>query len=107
METPRSSGATSDHLVPPPSPYPSTVDPSPVDSNGTSGTEVGNARSPSTRSGADPTQIEDDAQVNQLSEDEASDIRSPDIDDITSPISQDGQAKVRRQLPLRGRRVCI
>ena len=39
METDRSSNA-SDHLQPPPSPYPSTVDPSPVDSNGTSGTEV-------------------------------------------------------------------
>lgn len=38
METPRSSN-TSDHLAPP-SPYPSTVDPSPVDSNGTVATEV-------------------------------------------------------------------
>ena len=37
MDIPRSSGA--DHLVPPPSPYPATVDPSPVDSNGTSATD--------------------------------------------------------------------
>ena len=36
----RSSGTTSDHLIPPPSPYPATVDPSPVDSNGTNATEV-------------------------------------------------------------------
>ncbi|KAF2476075.1 uncharacterized protein BDR25DRAFT_331654 [Lindgomyces ingoldianus] len=75
----RSSGTTSDHLVPPPSPYPSTVDPSPVDSNGTNATE-----------------IEDDAQVNQVSEDEMSDMRSPDMEDIASPASQasqDSQAK--------------
>jgi hypothetical protein len=38
MESPRSSN-TSDHLVPPPSPYPATVDPSPVDSNGTVNTD--------------------------------------------------------------------
>jgi hypothetical protein len=47
MHSQRSSGAHSDHLVPPPSPYPATVDPSPVDSNGTSATdhtEVRNAR---------------------------------------------------------------
>ncbi|KAF2115123.1 hypothetical protein BDV96DRAFT_576509 [Lophiotrema nucula] len=72
----RSSGATSDHLVPPPSPYPSTVDPSPVDSNGTNATE-----------------IEDDAQINQVSEDEHSDVKSPEADDIISPASQDSQAK--------------
>src|SRR5690242_21590724 len=39
MESQRSSGAHSDHLIPPPSPYPATVDPSPVDSNGTSATD--------------------------------------------------------------------
>ncbi|KAL5409894.1 hypothetical protein PMIN03_005726 [Paraphaeosphaeria minitans] len=73
----RSSNA--DHLQPPPSPYPSTVDPSPVDSNGTSGTE-----------------IEDDAQVSQPSDDEGSDIhiKSP-LDDIVSPVSIESQAKVR------------
>ncbi|KAL1612750.1 hypothetical protein SLS60_000979 [Paraconiothyrium brasiliense] len=87
METTRSSNA-SDHLQPPPSPYPSTVDPSPVDSNGTSGTE-----------------IEDDAQVNQPSDDEGSDIhiKSP-LDDIVSPVSFEGQAKPARldtSLPVR------
>lgn len=35
----RRSSTQSDHLVPPPSPYPATVDPSPVDSNGTSATD--------------------------------------------------------------------
>ncbi|KAH8630437.1 hypothetical protein IG631_15014 [Alternaria alternata] len=39
MDSPRSSGHTSDHLQPPPSPYPASVDPSPVDSNGTSHTD--------------------------------------------------------------------
>lgn len=96
METSRSSNA-SDHLQPPPSPYPSTVDPSPVDSNGTSGTEVRTARAPSVRpTSADPhMQIEDDAQVNQGSEDEGSDIniRSP-LDDIISPVSLESQTKV-------------
>jgi hypothetical protein len=37
MDSPRSSN-TSDHLAPP-SPYPATVDPSPVDSNGTCNTD--------------------------------------------------------------------
>ncbi|KAF7446870.1 hypothetical protein PtrSN002B_000863 [Pyrenophora tritici-repentis] len=75
----RSSGHTSDHLQPPPSPYPATVDPSPVDSNGTSHT--------------DHTEIEDDAQEDHPSEDGMSDIRSPATDDIVSPVSQDGQTK--------------
>lgn len=44
--------------------------------------------------GANVRQIEDDAQVNQVSEDELSDIRSPDMEDITSPASQGSQAKV-------------
>ncbi|KAF2681144.1 hypothetical protein K458DRAFT_489618 [Lentithecium fluviatile CBS 122367] len=75
------SSNTSDHLAPP-SPYPSTVDPSPVDSNGTVATE-----------------IEDDAQENHVSESEgesgdgSSDIKSPDHDDITSPLSLDSHAK--------------
>jgi len=75
----RSSGHTSDHLQPPPSPYPASVDPSPVDSNGTSHT--------------DHTEIEEDAQENHPSEDGMSDIRSPGTDDIVSPASQDGQTK--------------
>ncbi|ENI04154.1 hypothetical protein COCC4DRAFT_51451 [Bipolaris maydis ATCC 48331] len=64
----RSSGHASEHLQPPPSPYPATIDPSPVDSNGTSHT--------------DHTEIEDDAQENTPSEDGMSDIRSPVTDDI-------------------------
>lgn len=39
MDAQRSSGHASEHLQPPPSPYPATVDPSPVDSNGTSHTD--------------------------------------------------------------------
>lgn len=73
----RSSGATSDHLQPPPSPYPTHIDPSPVDSNGTNSTE-----------------IEDDAQENPPSEDEMSDARSPDMEDITSPSSQGSMGKL-------------
>ncbi|KAF1954673.1 hypothetical protein CC80DRAFT_493791 [Byssothecium circinans] len=84
----RSSNA-SDHLVPPPSPYPSSVDPSPVDSNGTNATE-----------------IEDDAQVNQVSEDESSDIVKSPMDDIISPASHGSQAKPSKldtSLPVRTR----
>ncbi|KAH8728517.1 hypothetical protein GQ44DRAFT_737701 [Phaeosphaeriaceae sp. PMI808] len=55
------SSSTSDHLAPP-SPYPATVDPSPVDSNGTCNT--------------DHTEIDEDAQE---------DMRSPVTDDIVSP----------------------
>jgi len=62
MSSSRSSN-TSDHLVPPPSPYPATVDPSPVDSNGTNHTdhtEVGSVASRRVESlqmfgGANPT----------------------------------------------------
>ncbi|KAF1835716.1 hypothetical protein BDW02DRAFT_567750 [Decorospora gaudefroyi] len=75
----RSSGHTADHLQPPPSPYPATVDPSPVDSNGTNAT--------------DHTEIEDDAQVNHPGEDGMSDMRSPATDEIVSPASQGSQAK--------------
>ncbi|KAF2017548.1 hypothetical protein BU24DRAFT_152348 [Aaosphaeria arxii CBS 175.79] len=81
---------TSDHLAPPPSPYPSTVDPSPVDSNGTNGTE-----------------IEDDAQeIDHASEGELSDIRSLETEEITSPESQDSMAKPYKldtMLPIRAR----
>ncbi|KAL6705904.1 hypothetical protein ACN47E_006183 [Coniothyrium glycines] len=78
----RSSGTMSDHLQPPPSPYPATVDPSPVDSNGTVHT--------------DHTEIEEDAQVNQVGEENSHGIMSPSTDDIVSPASQDGQAKPHR-----------
>jgi len=77
------SSSASDHLQPPPSPYPATVDPSPVDSNGTSQT--------------DHTDIEDDAQVNHLGDDDAmSDIRSPGTDEIASPASHNSQPKPHR-----------
>ncbi|KAF2127996.1 hypothetical protein P153DRAFT_367910 [Dothidotthia symphoricarpi CBS 119687] len=78
----RSSGVPSDHLLPPPSPYPATVEPSPVESNGTSNT--------------DHTEIDEDAQEDGDSEDGMSDIKSPDTDDIVSPASHERQAKVWR-----------
>ena len=99
MDSLRSSAATSDHLQPPPSPYPATVDPSPVDSNGTSHTdhtEVCYSMSCAATRGADPLQIEDDAQVNHVGEDDLSDITSPATDEIVSPASQDSQAKPHR-----------
>lgn len=86
---------TSDHLQPPPSPYPATVDPSPVDSNGTAHT--------------DNTEIEDDPQENQVGEETLTDLISPATDDIVSPASQDGQSlqsqphKLDTLLPVRTR----
>ena len=101
MDSPRSSGHTSDHLQPPPSPYPATVDPSPVDSNGTSHTDhtevdmTVDEHEHGEQAGLTPPQIEDDAQEDHPpSEDGMSDIRSPATDDIVSPVSQDGHAKV-------------
>jgi hypothetical protein len=44
--------------------------------------------------GLTPLQIEDDAQENQVSDDNMSDIRSPATDEIVSPASQDSRAKV-------------
>ncbi|KAH5714176.1 hypothetical protein HBI20_153790 [Parastagonospora nodorum] len=78
------SSNTSDHLVPPPSPYPATVDPSPVDSNGTVNT--------------DHTEIEDDAQENHVSDDSMSDVRSPGTDDIVSPASQSSRPEMPTRL---------
>jgi len=96
MDSPRSSN-TSDHLAPP-SPYPATVDPSPVDSNGTvrtDHTEVHGATCRS-RTVADFPQIEDDAQENEVNEDAMSDIRSPDTDtdEIVSPASHGARVQV-------------
>lgn len=73
-EAPRRSSAPSDSLAPPASPYPAQVDPSPVDSNGTDGTEG--------------TEIEDEKQdgVRSPLTDEGEELRSPDIE-ITSPQS--------------------
>lgn len=82
----RSSGTTSDHLIPPPSPYPATVDPSPVDSNGTNATE-----------------IEDDEQVNDMSEDDMGDIASPDIISPRSQGSLNQPYKLDTVLPARFR----
>jgi hypothetical protein len=102
MASSRSSN-TSDHLVPPPSPYPATVDPSPVDSNGTNHTdhtEVGivivASRCVARRelAGLTPPQIEDDAQENQVSEDGTSDIKSPGTEDMISPVSQGSRVMV-------------
>jgi hypothetical protein len=95
MASSRSSN-TSDHLAPP-SPYPATVDPSPVDSNGTNHTdhtEVEAAIARCSLAGLTPLQIEDDEQENQVSEDGMSDIRSPGTDDIASPASLEMRAKV-------------
>lgn len=97
MDSPRSSGATSDHLHPPPSPYPATVDPSPVDSNGTvhtDHTEVCTRHDlVASGWGLILPKIEDDAQVNHVGEEDMSDITSPATDDIVSPTSQDSHAK--------------
>lgn len=92
MLSSRSSANTSDHLQPPASPYPATVDPSPVDSNGTSGTDVHSSEQ-RTHSRADTTQIEDDAQVNQAGDE----FTSPAMDDMVSPssfASQESQPQV-------------
>jgi LmbE family N-acetylglucosaminyl deacetylase len=96
MDSPRSSN-TSDHLAPP-SPYPATVDPSPVDSNGTNHTDHTEVHAAAAArcelAGLTPPQIEDDEQENQVGEDNMSDIRSPATDDIVSPTSPDVRAKV-------------
>lgn len=66
----RSSGP-SDNLAPPPSPYPTQVDPSPVDSNGTESTEIEDEKQDGVKSPL-PEQSEE--------------VQSPDIE-ITSPQS--------------------
>ncbi|KAK3071893.1 hypothetical protein LTR53_007811 [Teratosphaeriaceae sp. CCFEE 6253] len=68
----RSSGP-SDSLAPPPSPYPQTTDPSPVDSNGTESTEI-------------EEEAQDDGQVKSPSSATNGEVQSPDIE-ITSPDS--------------------
>jgi len=91
MATPsRSSGNASEYLQPPPSPYPSTVDPSPVDSNGTTSTEVNATSGALTGQCSHLQQIEDASQENAVSEDGLTDATSPStgIDDIASPASQ-------------------
>lgn len=72
----RSSGPT-DSLAPPPSPYPQQIEPSPVDSNGTEGTEI-----------EEDAQDDSDLRSQESDDDngEAFDMESPDIE-ITSPAS--------------------
>ncbi|KAK1808554.1 hypothetical protein LTR12_017093 [Friedmanniomyces endolithicus] len=70
----RSSGP-SDSLAPPPSPYPQTTDPSPVDSNGTESTEI-------------EEEAQDDGKVKSPSSATNGELHSPDIE-ITSPESTD------------------
>ncbi|KAK3713363.1 hypothetical protein LTR37_008555 [Vermiconidia calcicola] len=79
----RSSGP-SDSLAPPASPYPSQVEPSPVDSNGT-----------------ETTEIEEDAQDDSRAESTADgELHSPDVE-ITSPQSaaSDRISKIDTKLP--------
>ena len=66
----RSSGQ-SDSLAPPPSPYPTQIDPSPVDSNGTNTTDIDEDAQEDTR-----------VKSGHASEE----VQSPDIE-ITSPQS--------------------
>ncbi|KAK0363033.1 hypothetical protein LTR02_012716 [Friedmanniomyces endolithicus] len=70
----RSSGP-SDSLAPPPSPYPQTTDPSPVDSNGTESTEI-------------EEEAQEDGKVKSPSSATNGEVHSPDIE-ITSPESTD------------------
>ena len=72
MDYSNSTNARSDFsLAPPPSPYPTHIDPSPVDSNGTENTE-----------------IEDSDQSGSEHEDENEEIISPDNEpDVSSPSS--------------------
>lgn len=105
MESPRSSGNPSEHLAPPASPYPATIDPSPVDSNGTNSTEVPIVSSMVNWTRANPLgQIEEDAQVNQVgdgqvnehqdSADDLNDLKSPDGEEILSPDDDEPIARV-------------
>ncbi|KAK5678641.1 hypothetical protein LTS10_009085 [Elasticomyces elasticus] len=75
----RSSGP-SDSLAPPPSPYPMTTDPSPVDSNGTESTEI-------------EEEAQEDGKLKSPSSATNGELNSPDIE-ITSPESA-GSGRVR------------
>ncbi|EME82854.1 uncharacterized protein MYCFIDRAFT_51447 [Pseudocercospora fijiensis CIRAD86] len=87
----RSSGP-SDSLAPPPSPYPQQIEPSPVDSNGTEGTEI-------------EEDAQEDAEV-ELAGSERNrgslEVQSPDIE-IISPASakSDNPPKIVTALPSR------
>ncbi|USW53748.1 hypothetical protein Slin15195_G070670 [Septoria linicola] len=89
----RSSGPT-DSLAPPPSPYPQQIEPSPVDSNGTEGTEID-----------EDAQEEDDTDVRSpesAGDGDAFEVQSPDID-ISSPLSAKSELppKIVTSLPSR------
>ncbi|GAB7366109.1 hypothetical protein MBLNU230_g7671t1 [Neophaeotheca triangularis] len=89
----RSSGP-SDSLAPPASPYPQQIEPSPVDSNNSNGTEN--------------TDIENAPQENEGAEAEAespSEVRSPDMEIISpqSASSSKSVAKIDTQFPNRPR----
>ncbi|KAL5120396.1 hypothetical protein ACEQ8H_001686 [Pleosporales sp. CAS-2024a] len=84
---PHRSSNASDHLLPPPSPYPATLDPSPVDSNGTVHTDH-----------TDHTEMDDDAQENHGSDDNMSDMPSPATDDMVSPASPTSRPEMPHRL---------
>ncbi|KAK5130186.1 hypothetical protein LTR08_002395 [Meristemomyces frigidus] len=85
------SSAPSDSLAPPPSPYPSQIEPSPVDSNGTESTEIDE----------DAQEVDDVKSPRSPADGE---VQSPDIE-ITSPQSaaSDRVHKIDTQLPSRFR----
>lgn len=73
-----SSSAPTDSLAPPPSPYPQQIEPSPVDSNGTEGTEID-----------EDAQEDEDTDIRSpesAANGDAFEVHSPDID-INSPAS--------------------
>jgi hypothetical protein len=75
----RASAGSDNSLHPPPSPYPATVDPSPVDSNDSHGTDV--------------TDIDAEAGDEVQSSDHEESDREPDIE-ILSPASGASQDEV-------------
>ncbi|KAF2211642.1 hypothetical protein CERZMDRAFT_117803 [Cercospora zeae-maydis SCOH1-5] len=87
------SSAPNDSLAPPPSPYPQQIEPSPVDSNGTEGTEID-----------EDAQEDEDTDIRSpgfASNGDAMEVHSPDMD-INSPTSpKDPPPKILTSLPAR------
>ncbi|GIZ42883.1 hypothetical protein CKM354_000613100 [Cercospora kikuchii] len=87
------SSAPTDSLAPPPSPYPQQIEPSPVDSNGTEGTEID-----------EDAQEDEDIDIRSpesAANGDAFEVHSPDID-INSPASpKDPPPKIVTSLPAR------
>lgn len=79
----RSSGPT-DSLAPPPSPYPTQIEPSPVDSNGTESTEI-------------EEDAQDDSDVKSPASTTAAEVKSPDVE-ISSPQSASSVCLIGRRL---------